>query len=198
MFQRLALLLTTCLMCGASASAQAATYTEIGDAGGNTWCNGFCNYASAAELALAQSVTDPYTNTILGNVTPYNGDLFGFYYDNTQTSNLLVIDVVGPFYNGYQVATNEELLDGNGVSVNGWTGSNTTRLFAPVLPAGNYFLYFESYVDGPYSLTFNQYVSPLPTPPAVPLPAALPLFASGLGVMAWMGRRRKRMAAAEV
>jgi hypothetical protein len=31
---------------------------------------------------------------------------------------------------------------------------------------------------------------------AVPLPAALPLFASGLGVMGWFARRRKRMAAA--
>ena len=31
---------------------------------------------------------------------------------------------------------------------------------------------------------------------AVPLPAALPLFAGGLGVMAWLGRRRKRTAAA--
>ena len=29
-------------------------------------------------------------------------------------------------------------------------------------------------------------------PQAVPLPAALPLFASGLGAMAWMARRRKR------
>lgn len=31
----------------------------------------------------------------------------------------------------------------------------------------------------------------------VPLPAALPLFAGGLGVMAWLGRRKKRKAAAE-
>ena len=29
----------------------------------------------------------------------------------------------------------------------------------------------------------------------VPLPAALPLFAGGLGVMVWMARRRKRIAA---
>jgi hypothetical protein len=32
---------------------------------------------------------------------------------------------------------------------------------------------------------------------AIPIPGALPLFASGLGVMAWMARRRKRKAAAE-
>jgi hypothetical protein len=37
----------------------------------------------------------------------------------------------------------------------------------------------------------------LATPNAVPLPAALPLFASGLGVMAWLARRRKRKTAAE-
>ena len=98
----------------------------------------------------------------------------------------------GPFSNGYQVATHADLLDGNGVSV---AGSNTTRLIAGRSPAGNYFVYFESYVDGPYSLTFSHYVSPL-TPP-IPIPPALPLFASGLGVMAWLARRRKRKAAAE-
>ena len=32
---------------------------------------------------------------------------------------------------------------------------------------------------------------------AVPLPAALPLFASGLGVMAWLARRRQRGKAAQ-
>ena len=32
---------------------------------------------------------------------------------------------------------------------------------------------------------------------AVPVPAALPLFAGGLGVMAWMARRRKRTTATE-
>jgi PEP-CTERM motif len=37
----------------------------------------------------------------------------------------------------------------------------------------------------------------VPHSDAVPLPAALPLFASGLGVMAWMARRKKRKAAAE-
>ena len=31
----------------------------------------------------------------------------------------------------------------------------------------------------------------------VPIPAALPLFASGLGLMGWFARRKKRMAAAE-
>ena len=33
--------------------------------------------------------------------------------------------------------------------------------------------------------------------PAVPIPAALPLFASGLGVMAWWARQKKQKAAAE-
>ena len=35
------------------------------------------------------------------------------------------------------------------------------------------------------------------TTAVVPIPAALPLFASGLGVMGWFARRKKRMAAAE-
>jgi hypothetical protein len=36
------------------------------------------------------------------------------------------------------------------------------------------------------------------TPAATPLPAALPLFASGLGALGWFGRRRKRKNAAVI
>lgn len=36
-----------------------------------------------------------------------------------------------------------------------------------------------------------------PSSAAVPLPASLPLFASGLGLMGWLARRKKRKAAAE-
>jgi hypothetical protein len=35
-----------------------------------------------------------------------------------------------------------------------------------------------------------------PDPPEIPVPAALPLFATGLGVLGWFGRRRQRKIAA--
>jgi hypothetical protein len=133
------------------------------------------------------------------NANQADGDLFGFYLD-MQSSAAFVIDVVGPFYNGAQVATSEVLLDGDGVSVNGWTGSNTTRLISPgLLPAGNYFVYIEtqsslSFIGGPYSLTFNHYVDPIVSPVTsdpVPAPASLPLFATGLGLLALLRWRRR-------
>lgn len=57
------------------------------------------------------------------------------------------------------------------------------------LAAGNYYLYYWGGEDRPFTITLNSGVDPIA---AVPLPAALPLFASGLGVMAWIARRRKR------
>jgi hypothetical protein len=46
--------------------------------------------------------------------------------------------------------------------------------------------------------TAGFWTASFPTVAATPLPAALPLFASGLGVMGWFGRRRKRKNAAAV
>ncbi len=45
-------------------------------------------------------------------------------------------------------------------------------------------------------LRFRTWVDPDASPTAVPLPAALPLLAGGLGLMGFMGWRRKRKAAA--
>jgi hypothetical protein len=59
---------------------------------------------------------------------------------------------------------------------------------------------FSGYCPGgaggcfPPNATFSYNFTPNSV--AAPLPAALPLFASGLGLMGWMGWRRKRKAAA--
>jgi hypothetical protein len=46
------------------------------------------------------------------------------------------------------------------------------------------------------SLVFLSYAEPTLTPPTVPLPAAFPLFATGLGALGLLGWRRKKKAAA--
>jgi hypothetical protein len=193
MFQRL--LLTACLMCAASASAQAdpVTYTEVGDAGGTTWCGGFCLYASPSELALAQAVTSN-TTEILGTSGPDNdgnlSDLFAFYWPVTGPFVVEAAFIGSPTS---QPALGLVLLDAAGQLMTSSTQTSTqTQLTEDALSAGNYFVQFASGSVGPYSLTFNHWVDP----PSVPLPAALPLFAGGLGVMAWMARRRKRIATA--
>ena len=56
--------------------------------------------------------------------------------------------------------------------------------------------YFAAYLDASPPLPHYDWVWTSVTPSAVPLPAALPLFASGLGVMGVLAWRRKRKKAA--
>jgi hypothetical protein len=75
-------------------------------------------------------------------------------------------------------------LIGSGVLA-GYAGSGTadgTVAFTPILPPIGF--------DGTFDVTVNATLS------NTPLPSALPLFASGLGVMGLLGWRRKRKAAA--
>jgi hypothetical protein len=75
-------------------------------------------------------------------------------------------------------------LIGSGVLA-GYAGSGTadgTVAFTPILPPNGF--------DGTFDITVNATLS------NTPLPAALPLFASGLGALGLLGWRRKRKAQA--
>jgi len=58
---------------------------------------------------------------------------------------------------------------------------------------------FQIYVPGNIQTAVfsgDLVIASVPVPSATPLPAALPLFATGLGVMGWLAKRRKRTNAA--
>jgi hypothetical protein len=60
----------------------------------------------------------------------------------------------------------------------------------------SYTLYLSSPYDGQTgTATFTECTDCAPSPSATPLPAALPLFATGLGALGFLGFRRKRKAA---
>jgi hypothetical protein len=91
-----ALWLVAALLIPITPAQAAIIYTEVGDAGGTTFCGGLCDHASASELALAQSVTDPFTTGILGTGGGSTGDIFGFYWSD---GSAFGVDASGPFNN---------------------------------------------------------------------------------------------------
>lgn len=95
---------------------------------------------------------------------------------------------------------------GDSLQVETWNASSTTEsgsllLTSAELPTsleyltGSYNVYvtLESATDpfGGFELSSNVIVD-LPLPTATPLPAALPLFAGGLGLICFLSRRRKQ------
>jgi len=79
------------------------------------------------------------------------------------------------------------------VSISGGPSSTPTDIITNLnLAAGTYVL--DNFVAG--SLTDPNYAVLFAPVSATPLPAALPLFVGGLGVLGLLGRRRKRKSAA--
>ena len=69
-------------------------------------------------------------------------------------------------------------------------GSNAlSGLDVSNIQPGNYFFAFLGSENGAsYTIEFDHHIDPVPAP----LPAALPLFASGLAGLGWLSRRRRK------
>ncbi len=83
----------------------------------------------------------------------------------------------------------------NNVLLGTFSGTNGpfTLVTLNVLLASSNTLAFQGLFTNPDSTVFIDNISAIAS---TPLPAALPLFAGGLGVMGWLARRRKRKNAA--
>lgn len=113
-----------------------------------------------------------------------------------------------PFTNSpfgdFTSAIKSDCPQGSCTETNGQLFSFNILNFVGLLPATQQFLdldvIFAADIATPTGQTFVTGATFSGPPPSggdtVPLPAALPLFATGLGVLAWAARRRKRKAAA--
>ena len=79
---------------------------------------------------------------------------------------------------------------------NSGCGPELTAIFSSTNLVANYTLLNGDIVGFSAANTSNGFFADNTAPSAVPLPAALPLFATGLGALGLLGWRRKRKAAA--
>ena len=95
-----------------------------------------------------------------------------------------------PFY----AANWGENFDGTGFNPDEWLDGNGAISLAAFGGPIDIAHITAGWVGGGFLHTANL----LPQVNAVPVPPALPLFATGLGVMAWLARRRKRIQTASL
>jgi len=145
----------------------AASYTV----GGFLNSNGGATIGSPAHGLLLTNSLDNTIFNITGTVTVTNGQMFTFAHDDGLTFIIgtdTVVNAPGP--------TASETTTG---TYTGPSGNETFRLV------------YSEICGPPAVLNVN-----LPLTSATPLPAALPLFAGGLGLLGLFGRRKKQKGSA--
>ena len=156
------------------------------------------------------SESDPNANLNIssgGSLGNIDGTSFVRFDDNTQTLGLFTVSFdFGISAFGLDYVNNDGSSDFTLVTADGQTfavgGPNSSGFFGFTISDGtvNSF-FFQDDPGGGQALISANYdnfrYSPLLNP--VPLPAALPLFGTGLGIMGFIGwRRKRRMAEAAV
>jgi hypothetical protein len=184
------------LLCSICSSAEAATF-EIA-------------FTADQFKSLFNDVPTPPADPVSGTTT-YQAANLGANIDSLTAISLTIaghtyalseIGFISPFF------MNENLIGGtvNGVNAIENPGGVATDDFfldlslGPAIGAyaGNEFDYSATGTNDAYASTHFSNFSISEVPPAVPLPATLPLFATGLGGLGLLGWRRKRKAQAAV
>jgi hypothetical protein len=170
--------------------------------------NGTLN-ASATQSVTLPNMAAGDTTVTWGGPLALPGQLFGFDYDdsyaNTGYSNPGCV-LSGPYcalVGNFKVTFTATILGG------AFDGKSIFSVFSPTTNATGSFVGWQGLDPTGLSESIYDQHSPginnatvggtlanidLGTPPAeTPIPAALPLFASGLGVIGFLAKRRKRM-----
>ena len=180
-----ALLVVFSVIAGASVAKASFVYTYSGTAltaGAGT----FVGSSISGEFTLASALGDNFTGTLNPTQFSFSDSNFGFLFGNSDSSfysfsvqtnstgaiiswAISIYASSGPWSGGIQTSS---------------SGDSISSLGPTTLISGS-----NSGAPGTWSVS---------DPPAVPLPSALPLFVSGLGLVGvfWLRRERRRTSAA--
>jgi hypothetical protein len=182
-----------------------STFAEVASPGAQTITEGIATFSGGVILTAATNLpadetsiygTADFANTLPQYTNPVSNPLTvtftspvtNFFLDvlngNTVNVNYTVADNAGHSQT-FNLAPNTN----SGVSTIGFAATGTI-ITITAGPADGGCCAWDFFID---NVHFNE---PLPPNLQTPLPAALPLFASGAGVLGFMGWRRKRKAIA--
>ena len=171
----------------------------------------------AANATTIEEFSFSYSGTVDGGAVSGSGTLFGTAQGggeflltsgsgtSTEAGNL-TLEPAGTYTNTLAPTDNltsdnllftsgNPLLDGDGIVFMG-SGLASNSDFFNIWGNGSpgSYTYFNNYDSSPYSSGPITFAVDDLGPAATPLPATLPLFAGGLGMVGWLTRRRKRNA----
>ena len=155
-----------------------------------------------ADYRSAFSFSTPPDGTQVGVLqsTGSNGSsidqlLSGLASGDSYTVSFYLADRVGSNY-----VANPVTVSFGGTNIGTYTPTSTSfQLFTATFTAASAsgdLMFLAAANGGDLDTGLDLVTVSAAAPSATPLPAALPLFASGLGVMGWLARRRKRKAQA--
>lgn len=196
----LSLLVASLIGLGVSGQASAGEVT-FDNSVGNDIVNNSINYGTG------QSFTDQgltFTNNGQNNMTVFgdiaggtgngtNGIAFSFY----STDDLVITLAGGGNFNLTSMSFDTTFLAGSAddtITINGTPLSITDNMTAYALNLVNV---SQVEISGLTNEGYWQGDNIVFSPAATPIPTALPLFAGGLGLLGFVGKRRKRMAQAK-
>ncbi len=174
----------------------AATCLLIGQASATVVRSVSMSFQSGAMFTGTVTFADDYSSVldVNGILTGYQYGTFGYQGSGSDTINWIWSN--GDNYSSGAGNYSTYLMDGPGsgytsASYSNWIEFAYNYSSAPILT-------FTAGASGDGYDNFIDYVDPMVSGNigATPLPAALPLFASGLGGLGFLGWRRKRKAAA--
>ncbi len=162
--------------------------------------------AAAATFTACDSVrATPIEYQIVGSITftTFSGEytLSGTFLSDGSAANISVTTVAGTNYTG-TYSVNPSLPANNDLRVSDSSATELDILFANPLsndandPIDSYGIFLAGYESGYLFNGMTLDGAGQADPLGTPLPAALPLFATGLGALGLLGWRRKRKNAA--